>query len=258
MPAKLGTSAVASAFVGANAASKIYLGATEVWSAAPACTESVLLLHFDGDDEDTETTDSSASAHGGITFSGDAQIDTAESKFGGSSLLLDGDGDYVSIPYSSDFDFGTGDFTIEMWARVPSTASQKTLLSAGGYSSGWTVYVGDNQGVAFGCNDGDGWSGLDSYDNPAVDTWFHVAVVRYSGTLKIYLDGTEVASTENFSGNITANESELRVGIDGSYGPFSGHIDEVRIVKLAVYQGEYDVPDAALAACATVAPPASP
>src|SRR3990167_10480500 len=57
-----------------------------------------------------------ASAHV-ITANGDAQIDTAQSKFGGASGLFDGTGDTLTIPDSDDFNFGAGDFTVEWFAR---------------------------------------------------------------------------------------------------------------------------------------------
>ena len=55
------------------------------------------LLPFDGTNGATSTTDSSNSNHT-VTFGGGAEISTAQSKFGGSSLSLDGNGDYVELP----------------------------------------------------------------------------------------------------------------------------------------------------------------
>ena len=55
------------------------------------------LLPFDGTNGATSTTDLSDRGHT-VTFANTAQISTAQSKFGGSSLLLDGDSDYVDLP----------------------------------------------------------------------------------------------------------------------------------------------------------------
>ena len=59
-----------------------------------------VLLHFNGSNESQVFTDSSPSPH---TFSavGNAQISTAQSKFGGSSYLGDGNGDYITCPYDA-------------------------------------------------------------------------------------------------------------------------------------------------------------
>ncbi|MEJ0012775.1 MAG: hypothetical protein WDM94_09155 [Bauldia sp.] len=60
----------------------------------------------------TTFVDSSASGRT-ITANGNAQVDTAQAKFGGASALFDGAGDYLTVPASADFNFGTGDFTVE-------------------------------------------------------------------------------------------------------------------------------------------------
>jgi len=73
-----------------------------------------LLLHGDGANGSTTIVDSSTSPKT-VTAVGNAQISTAQSKFGGASLAFDGAGDYLTIPDDSSFDFGFNDFTIEGW-----------------------------------------------------------------------------------------------------------------------------------------------
>jgi len=76
-----------------------------------------LLLHCDAADASTTFTDSSAAGHN-FTAAGNAQIDTAQFKFGTSSALFDGTGDYINdATGSSDFAFGTGDFAVDFWVR---------------------------------------------------------------------------------------------------------------------------------------------
>ena len=58
-----------------------------------------LLLPFDGTNGATTTTDSSNS-NNSVTFAGTAQLSTAQSKFGGSSILLDGNSDYITVTNS--------------------------------------------------------------------------------------------------------------------------------------------------------------
>jgi hypothetical protein len=71
-----------------------------------------LLVPFDGENGDTTSTDLSNSAHT-LTFGGTAALDGDIRKFGVTSLILDGDSDYVDVPTSTEFDFGTGTSTIE-------------------------------------------------------------------------------------------------------------------------------------------------
>ena len=73
-----------------------------------------LLLPFGETNGSTSTTDSS-DRNNSITYNGNAQKSTAQSKFGGSSLLLDGAGDYLQVANQDYFDFGSNDFTIECW-----------------------------------------------------------------------------------------------------------------------------------------------
>ena len=83
-------------------------------------TYTKLLLHCDGVDGATTFIDKLGH---GIGVGGNAQIDTAQSVFGGASALFDGSGDYIYVSGTgSDFITGTGDFTIEMWVR-PNSAS---------------------------------------------------------------------------------------------------------------------------------------
>ena len=64
-----------------------------------------------------------------------AQISTAQSKFGGASLLLDGTGDYLTIADSNDWDFPS-DFTVELWFRT-SVPSQNGTPSLREYFNGY-------------------------------------------------------------------------------------------------------------------------
>jgi len=74
----------------------------------------VLLLHCNGSNGGTTFTDNSSYGRA-MTANGNAQTSTAQSKFNGSSGLFDGAGDYLTASASSDFTFGTGDYTIESW-----------------------------------------------------------------------------------------------------------------------------------------------
>ena len=74
-----------------------------------------LLIHSDTTDTSTTFTDSSRLGIHTITASGDAQHKTAQKQFGATSMYFDGTGDYLTIPDHTDWDLGTGDFTIECW-----------------------------------------------------------------------------------------------------------------------------------------------
>src|SRR3990167_9675179 len=103
-----------------------------------------LLLHCDGVDAATSFPDVSASAHT-VTANGNAQVDTAQSKFGGASLIVDGTGDYLSVPDHADWDFGTGDFTVDFWFRRNGTQGAfSNMVSSFNGASGWHIAFGSS------------------------------------------------------------------------------------------------------------------
>src|SRR5690606_12977607 len=82
----------------------------------PYFDDVVALLHFNGVDGSQAVIDETGRYW---TVYQDAQLDTAQSVFGGSSLLLGATGvTRVAAASSSDFQYGTGDFTIEFWFRT--------------------------------------------------------------------------------------------------------------------------------------------
>ena len=160
--------------------------------------QTVLMLHFDGADAAVATKD--AATDKAVTFVGTAQLDTAQSKFGGSSLLLDGDSDYVTLADSDDWNFGTGNFTIDFWVRFNDvTANTETICGQRvNAQNRWVFYFsGDDTTIFFYAEIGEvakaHYSGTWA---PSVNTWYHLALVRNGTALNIYVDGTALSLTE--------------------------------------------------------------
>ena len=211
-----------------------------------------LLLPFDGANTATSTTDESDSSHT-VSFNGNAKISTTQKKFGVSSCYFDGTGDYLAISSSSDFAFGAGDFTIEFWVRRASTGSYPYLLdfrSGGTDAVVATLYLDhtDSYKPQYYVN---GAARIDSSVGLSVDTWYHIAIVRSSGTTTMYVDGSSAGS---FSDSFTYIAAPLRVGdySSGGYG-FPGYVDDLRITKgLARYTSSFTAPSAALPTSASI------
>jgi hypothetical protein len=188
------------------------------------------VLHFDGADTSTTITDSTGRHT--WTASGDAQIDTAQSKFGGASLLLDGTGDYISAPNSADWDMFKDllySYTISVFFRPGSTTSGRVFNQ-------WID--GDNQ-LFLGVSSGQLQAGMlnaATYD-PAylgstisTNTWYHVAMVKKGAEYGLYLDGTQVDYSNTFSAR--SFTSPLYIGsLNGLSGYFTGHIDDFFITN---------------------------
>jgi hypothetical protein len=199
-----------------------------------------LLLHGNGTNGSTTITDNSPSPKT-VTAVGNAQISTAQSKFGGASIAFDGTGDWVQTPRSLDFAFGTADYTIEFWFYLLSGDPNLRLIE----------FEGNVDNVS--CNLNTSNSGILSYFNGSsnslssanlytTNTWNHLALVRNAGTAKVYLGGTSVitqATTPN-----TTSPRILYIG-GASSTTLNGYIDDLRITKgIARYTANFTPPTA--------------
>jgi len=198
--------------------------------AGTGSSETVLMLPFDGSNNDTSTTDRSSTGHS-VTFNGDAKISTGQSKFGGSSLYLDGS-DHLSLADHADWTFGTDDFTWECWVRFSSvTSSGYYLFAADSDSSGFFLFRWDGGGGGSGnwsygyTSGGNNWA-----DTLSADTWYHVAVVRSSGDIKVYRDGVEKGSAWTHTTSLDANGG-IHIGKSHSTEYMTGYIDDFRMTK---------------------------
>ena len=195
-----------------------------------------LLLHFDGADASTTFTDASPSQHGNGTVTGNTQVDTADSKFGGSSGLWDGSGDWMTFPNSVDWEFGTGDWTIDYWAKKATGATGRPVIIREltpafvgfmlGYSNGSTVdqfYASSN---------GSSWDIANAVSMGTFDTgaWHHYAVVRNGNNFYTFRDGTQV-STFSSSASLVASSAALSLGNYNNTTSYHGWLDELRVSK---------------------------
>jgi hypothetical protein len=133
-----------------------------------------------------------------ITYNGNVQISTAQSKYYGSSCFFDGGNDSLKVPASADFQFGSGDFTIETWFRPNNTSrmaiyhgSSGTDHSVGIDYSYITQTIGiwaSSNGTSWNLADGDSAGNRGSIVVPA-GAWTHVAFVRNGSLLQLYING---------------------------------------------------------------------
>ena len=200
-----------------------------------------LLLHLNGDD---------ASRYGYSTaFYGDARLDTANQKFGSSALKLDGSGDYVTLPDSDNWYFGTGNFTIDFWVKLSDiTATNHSFVSQVQTASADTwrfnyYYNYEGQKIIR-ITQYDDAHGAANYfvadfvcSNITTD-WCHIALVR-KGTgnndWMCFLNGTSLGNPTWVAGNgskaLLNFNAVLRIGryVDEYY--LNGWIDELRVSK---------------------------
>ena len=181
-------------------------------------------------DEGSGTTvaDASGSGNGG-TASGTTW--TSSGKFG-SALVFNGSSARVTVPDSASLRLTTG-MTLEAWV-YPTTVS-----------SAWrdVIYKANDNYYLEGTSDnasrpGGGGTFLSSpvYGTAALtaNSWSHLALTYDKVTLRLYVNGVQVASAAA-TANIATSSNPLQIGGDDIYGQFfSGRIDEVRIYNRAL------------------------
>ena len=229
----------------------LYSGTTLTVPTAPftAIANTAILLNY------TNGGITDATAKNVLETVGSAQISTAQSKFGGSSMAFDGTGDYLVVPVNPAYNFGSGNLTLEMWINTTSSTQYATLCSKTPSTFGtgmWTLTINYASSTA-----GDVVLVVNEFSNvtPLLLTtgvnvrdgnWHHVAVVRNGASWVLYVDGTSRA-TNTWSGTITNLSAGVYIGADQFYGrAYTGYIDDVRITTgLARYTANFTPPTAA-------------
>ena len=202
-----------------------------------------LLLHGDGANGSTTIVDSSPSPKT-VTAFGNAQISTAQSKFGGASIAFDGDGDYLSAPAHAGYDFGAADFTTELWTFPTSWSSDKFLVSStipGGFFFGLRT-GGVTNGLGIG-RVGVAWD-LETGVFPPLNQWSHVVFFRNGESIGVYVNGVLAGSASN-SNSYSIGGSNIEIGRLDATRWYSGYMDDIRITKgVARYTANFTPPTA--------------
>jgi len=170
---------------------------------------------------------------------GESTADTAR------SVVFDGN-DKLDVPSSTDFDFGSGDFTVEAWVATGSGVDGTELCivnrsnAHAGSDSAFIMYIQANGTPYFGITENTGW---DAYVTGTTDlvsgSWNHVAATREGNYLKMYVNGT-LEGTTSWSGSIPTSSRVVNIGAQDTGIHMTGSISNVRIVKgTAVYTSSF-------------------
>ena len=182
-------------------------------------------------------TDASSSAHS-ISVTGGAEANLGFPK---SAFVFDGSNDYVDIEASSDFNFGTGDFTVEGWVNT-SVYSQDTAYRRVFMLDGPTGNANGNFQIILNVPNGRiyVWSNTGELDYIgssviADGSWNHFAACRISNTIYLYVNGVSSGSVSS-SVSFTANSGSPRPRI-GAYTASSGRLNG-KVSALKIYKGK--------------------
>ena len=201
------------------------------------------VIVYDGTTYTQFTTNGGRDAHT-ITANGDVTNTRAQYKVGSSSIKFDGTGDYLTVPDSSDWAFGTDNFTVEFWLNHQSVATGNSAITFSpstdkrqllGY-----VDAGDGLFKLYLTSDGSNWdiaSGV-SMGTATLDSWKHYAIVRSGTSFYTFQDGTQI-STFTSSASMYDSSDALSIGRYAGGNELNGYMDEIRISNSARYTSAF-------------------
>ena len=208
-------------------------------------TNTELLLNF----QDAGIYDLSGTSD--ILTKGTAQVSTSVKKYGTGSIDLTGrasNKELSIIENGGSLTFGTGDFTVETWVYFLNSGGTQVFIDwrsgTGNQGLRPTLYLNSQKLYFYNGSNKIESNSLSSRENQ----WLHVALVRYSGQTKLYINGTQEGNTYTDSNNyLGTQDGTLYVGgQNGSYET-DGYMDDIRITKgIARYTANFTPPTEAL------------
>jgi hypothetical protein len=162
-------------------------------------------------------------------------ISGSTSTISGGSISFNGSSQYLSLASNAAFSFGTSDFTIETWIYPNSLSGRLWFFD----SNTDNVDLNGNGGIFY--------FGSGGIYNSATNTvitvgaWHHIALVRASGTVTLYVNGVSVMSQNGIGYNSASNRAiEIAYSSSQGNGYFNGLMTNFRIVKgTAVYTSAF-------------------
>ncbi|MEO8024111.1 LamG-like jellyroll fold domain-containing protein, partial [Polaromonas sp.] len=208
-----------------------------------------LLLHADGVNGATAFVDDGV-AMKTLSVTGSASVSTASKVFGTGSAAF-ANGGYISVPSTTDFNFGASPFTIEFFLKPNSIGGIQGLVSTR-TSAVYSPFEIDLQGSSVRILKSNAavnsWEIVGVFPSTAIaaNAWQHVAIVGNGTVMSVYVNGVPSTSTAAYT-PFAALTGPLYIGKGGD-GAFSGSMDEIRISKgVARYSAAFTMPAAQFA-----------
>ena len=216
-------------------------------------SEIALQSHFDGVDAAT-VADEVSPFNAWLQFNGAAEIDTAESEFGGASLLLDGIDSYVRVALPAGWDVND-EWTIEIRARFavdPVGVAFEIVSQFDGVRNSWSIaYSGTSDNFQFGHSttgsNGPFFNAMHTGTFvPVAGTWYTLAFCKEpDGTFHVFVDGAQIGATQALAATVFLSGNDVIIGarnFDETLSAFfDGHMDEWRMIPKCLYQADYTI-----------------
>ena len=201
----------------------------------------VLMLHGDGLNGSTTFTDSSPLPKTMTAF-GAAALSTSSKRFGSASLSFPTTSSFSATATSTDYDLGSGDFTIECWAYLNTLGADTNMVAK--WLAGGDSFIFGTNGTAliFIYVVGGTQFTVSAAGTVSIGSWMHLAVTRTGTTLRLFVNGLQVQSASIIGAIVYSAASSLFVGFGTTVNML---LDDVRITKgVSRYTASFTPPTA--------------
>lgn len=210
----------------------------------PVANTQLLTLQYNGDADNIGVVDQS-SFNNLITRNGNTTQGTfSPFSSAGWSYYLNNATTTSYVDFSGMPAIGTGDFTVECWVFMPTDQydAYASFFSTGPLTGGIGIVMSRDY---FWVGNGTSNPTLSVSSAMVYNQWMHVAITRSGTTVRGFVNGTVMGTTQSSSANITTTQGRIgsRYNDSMAYGAFKGYISNVRVTKgTALYTASFTVP----------------
>jgi hypothetical protein len=169
------------------------------------------------------------------------------------SLRFDGSTGYLSVPYSSNFEFGNENFTIEFWMYSSGISSQGLMSfphNASNYGQALFFGGGSSSLAFYSSSDGINWdvANASSLGSINLNAWNHIAVSKSGSSIRTFKNGV-LQATITFAGTFAGTYDRCWIGDTSQNSHYNGLFSNIRVVKgTALYTANFTPPTSPLTA----------
>jgi len=154
------------------------------------------------------------------------------------STYFNGTTDYLTITNNANLQLGSGDWTLEGWI-YPNSSGQQTIAYINGNTGSYAAIRFDINGGGtrplqlLSSNDGSNWAINYNAGSLQLYAWNHFALVRSGSTFLIFINGTQVGTTQSMTGTLYGGTTHT-IGCHISSvatALFSGYLSNVKLTK---------------------------
>ena len=203
-------------------------------STTPAATSGLVAAYAFDEGSGTTVADASGNGNNGTV----ANATWAAAGKNGKALSFNGSSSRVTIPDAASLHL-TSAMTLEAWVNPATVNANWRDVVYKGDDNYYLMATSSNSGrPAAGAIIGGSYGEAYGTANLATGTWTHLAFTYDGSAERLYVNGTQVASTAK-TGSIKTSTNPLTIGSDAIYGQyFSGLIDDVRVYSTALTQAQ--------------------